>query len=214
MYRPVGLEDMVAAKGESTRERLLEVAQGLVLERGYAGTSLDDILQATGLTKGAFFHHFRSKADLGRAVVERYAAADFALFDEWSRRADRLTDDPLERVLVFLRLFEEFLDGLEAPLAGCVFASYTYESRSFPPEIHGFIRERLLDWQRLYETKLEALIEARPPAAPVTARELAEMIVTLIEGGILMAAAYRDRGFLQRQSRQYRHFLELLFPRA
>src|SRR5262245_1437083 len=110
----------MARKGDNTRERILEKSESLVLSQGYAGTSIDDILRATDLTKGAFFHHFADKAELGRAVIERYAARDFALFEDWSERADRLSDDPLERTLIFLRLFEEFLDGLPAPLTGCV----------------------------------------------------------------------------------------------
>jgi TetR/AcrR family transcriptional repressor of nem operon len=204
----------MAAKGDGTRERLVAAAEALILERGYAGTSLDDLLRATGLTKGAFFHHFRSKAELARAVVERYAESDYALFAEWAARADRLSDDPLERVLIFLRLFEEFLDGLEAPLAGCVFASFTHEGAAFGPDIRAYIRERLGLWQNLFQKKLAALVAARPPIVPVGATELAELIVTLIEGGLIMGNALEDRRFLQRQSRQYRTYLELLFKGA
>lgn len=201
----------MAGKGEATRDRIVAAAEALILEKGYAGTTLDDVLAATGLTKGAFFHHFRNKADLARAVVERYAEVDFALFSEMSARADRLSDDPLERVLIFLGLFEEYLDGLGAPFPGCVFASYTYESRQFGPEVHAYIRDRLRAWIGIYEGKLEALAAARPPALPVTARDLAEMMVTLVEGGFVMANALEDARWLQRQSQGFRRYLELLF---
>ena len=49
-------------KGETTRDRILEAAQTLILEKGYSGATLDDILRATKMTKGAFFHHFKGKA--------------------------------------------------------------------------------------------------------------------------------------------------------
>ena len=199
------------SKGEDTKGRLVAAAEALILKRGYAGTSLEDVLAATGLTKGAFFHHFKSKDELARAVVERYAELDYALFEEWSQRADRLSDDPLERVLIFLRLFEEFLDGRDDPFMGCVFASYTYEGAKFGPEIHHYIKERLQKWQALYVEKFEALIAARRPVMPVKAEALAEMILTLIEGGFVMANAYRDPKLLQRQSRQFRYYLDLLF---
>lgn len=201
------------SKGEATRERIVETAERLILAQGYAGTSLDDILTATGLTKGAFFHHFKGKADLARAVVERYAEGDFELFRSWSERADRLSDDPLERVLIFLKLFEEFLDDLGKPFPGCVFASYTYESKQFGPEVHDYIRDRLRGWMGLYEAKLTSLIEARPPVQPVRARALAEMITTIVEGGFVMANAMGDATWLQRQSAAYRRYLELLFAR-
>jgi TetR/AcrR family transcriptional repressor of nem operon len=204
----------VAGKGEATREKIVAAAERLILSKGYAGTTLEDILAATKLTKGAFFHHFTGKGDLARAVVERYAETDFALFKSWSERADRLSDDPLQRVLIFLKLFEEYLDGLGKPFPGCVFASYTYESRQFGPEVHDYIRVRLRGWVGLYEKKLAALIKARPPVRTATARGLAEMIATIVEGGFVMANALGDARWLQRQSAEYRGYLELLFPKA
>ena len=201
----------MAAKGEATREKILAHGETLVLQKGYSGMTLDELLMVTGLTKGAFFHHFKGKADLARAIVERYAENDFKLFQEWSTRADRLSDDPLERVLIFLKLFEEFLDGLGKPFAGCVFASYTYEAKNFGPEVLDYIRTSLDGWIGIYETKLDALIAAQTPTQKVTARQLAEMIATIVEGGFIMANAMEDATWLQRQSQQYRNYLVLLF---
>jgi TetR/AcrR family transcriptional repressor of nem operon len=199
-------------KGETARARLVAAAEKIILEKGYAGATIDELLAATGASKGAFFHHFRGKADLARAVVERYAENDFALFRQWSEAADAASDDPLQRVLHFLTAFERYLDGLGKPFPGCVFASYTYESRQFGPEVHAYIRERLEAWIGLYQQKLAALIAARRPTAPVTARALAEMITTIIEGGFVMALALGDATWLQRQSAEYRRYLSLLFP--
>jgi TetR/AcrR family transcriptional repressor of nem operon len=211
MRRPVGMESDVASKGDATRERIVTTAEKLILEQGYAGTSLQDILAATGLTKGAFFHHFADKQALGTAVVEHYALTDFALFEGWSVEADALTDDPLERCLVFLKLFERFLLGLDEPLGGCVFASYVYEARNFGSATLDYIRERLHLWQQLYEDKFAALIAHRRPRLPVTAVDLAELMVTLIEGGLMMGKARSDGKLLARQSAQIRNYLQLLF---
>lgn len=202
----------MAEKGENTRGRILAEAEKLILAKGYAGTTVDDILAATGLTKGAFFHHFKSKGDLARAVLERYAENDFALFEGWSDAADRASDDPLERLMLFIKSFETFLDELGEPFPGCVFASYTYESRQFGPEVHEYIRKRFATWMRLYEQKLAALLKERPVRG-VTAKGLAEMIATIVEGGFIMANAMGDATWLQRQSSQYRRYLELLFAR-
>lgn len=204
----------MGAKGEATRERIVAAAEGLVLAKGYAGMTLDDVLGATGLTKGAFFHHFKGKADLGRAVVERFAENDLKLFGEMAARADRLADDPFDRVIVFLKLFEEFLDGLGKPYPGCVFASYTYERRQFGPDVHAYIRDSLEAWLAHFQGKLDALLASREPVRPVTARQLAEMIGSIIEGGFVMANALSDARWLQRQSEQFRIYLELLFPRG
>lgn len=202
---------MAKSKGEETRERILETAEGLILKSGYAGMAIDDLLKATGLTKGAFFHHFKSKADLAKNVLERYAQNDMDLFQELSERADRLSDDPLERVIIFLRLFNEYLDGLGMPFPGCIFASYTYERQHFGVDIRDYIGKSLDAWCALYEEKLQALIDIRPPGDPVTARELAEMITSIIEGGFIMANAKDDPAWTQRQCDQFQRYIRLLF---
>ncbi|MGH1419872.1 MAG: TetR/AcrR family transcriptional regulator [Hyphomicrobiaceae bacterium] len=202
---------MKKSKGEETRERIVAAAEKLTLEKGYAGMSLDDVLKATSLTKGAFFHHFKNKAELARAVLERYAKNDADLFIEFAERADKLSDDPLERVIIFLRLFNEYLDGLGKPFPGCIFASYTYERHHFGEEVKRFIDESLDGWSALFEKKLQDLIDARPPKTDVTARSLAEMITTTIEGGFIMANAKNDATWTQRQSDGFQNYLRLLF---
>ena len=108
LFRPFGLQSGgMAGKGEQTRERILAAAEPLVLESGFAGTSLDDILQATSLTKGAFFHHFKDKNDLARALVERYVSNDLALFERFAAEADAAADEPLEQAYAFLRAFDK-----------------------------------------------------------------------------------------------------------
>lgn len=198
-------------RGEATREKILVAAEAIILRNGYGGATVDQVLAESGLTKGAFFHHFRSKADLARAVVERYWANDAELFLSWSARADRLAEDPLDRMLAFLKLFEEFLDSLGAPFPGCVFAAYTQESALFDHEIRDYIREKFEEWLGMFEAKLGALIAARKPTYPVTARALAEVLATIIEGGFIMAKAYGDKRWVQRQLAGYRAHLELLF---
>lgn len=201
----------MATKGQETKERILEAAQTLILEKGYAGMAIDDLLKQTGLTKGAFFHHFRNKADLAKSVVERFAENDRVLFAGFSERADRLSDDPLERVIIFLRLFNEYLDGFGKPFPGCIFASYTHESHHFGDDVKEYIAQSLDAWGVQFEEKLEALIQARPPKEDVTARQLAEMIITTFEGGFIMANAKKDATWTQRQSNEFQRYLRLLF---
>jgi TetR/AcrR family transcriptional repressor of nem operon len=201
----------MATKGEQTRERILAASEPLVLTRGFVGTSLEDILQATGLTKGAFFNHFKGKADLARALVERYARNDFDLFAGYAKAAGQQSDDPLQATYIFLQLFEAFIEQQAEPLSGCVFAAYTYESQQFDPAIRQFIANSFRAWSSLYEAKFAAVLERHQPRRPVTARELADMIMAIIEGGFILSRSYNDASFVARQSRQFRQYLELLF---
>lgn len=198
-------------RGSATREEILAASERLLLERGFSGMSLDDILAATGLTKGAFFYHFKSKADLAHALVERYARNDFALFTGLAARAETLTQDPLESVLIFLRLFEEFAAENPGELKGCVFASYSYEEAQFEEPIHDIVRRGLGKWEDLYRQKFAALIAARPPRVPVTADDLAAMIMAIIEGGFVLSRVNKDRQGLVGPARQFRNYIELLF---
>jgi TetR/AcrR family transcriptional regulator, transcriptional repressor for nem operon len=207
-------EAAMADKGTETRERILAAAEPLILRRGFSGTSLDDIVKATRLTKGAFFHHFKDKADLARALVERYARNDYELFEKFAAEAEAASDDPLEQTLRFLKLFEDFIEGLPEPIAGCVFAAYTYESLQFAPPIHAFIAHSFRRWAALYEKKFEAVLAQRRPARPATARELADTIMAIIEGGFILSRSFNDPIIVARLSRQFRQYLELLFAKG
>ena len=89
-------------KGERTRDRILDQAERLVMAQGFAGTSIDDILAAAELTKGAFFHYFKGKGDLARSLVERHAQKDLAMFEDFAHRAEAKSADPLEQIVFFL----------------------------------------------------------------------------------------------------------------
>lgn len=204
----------MARKGESTRERILDAAEGLVFERGFAGTSIDDILAATSLTKGAFFYHFKDKADLARTVLERYWEKDFRILEDLSRRADTLADTPAQAVILFIKLFEEFLQGLPTPMPGCLFASYVYESGEFDAAIARYIRTGFRQWAKLFEAKLQAALPESDGKRDLTAKNLAEMAVCLIEGAHVLARAHRDPQLLIRQCRVLRQQFGLILASA
>ena len=59
-------------KGSDTRERILEVAEAAVLEKGFAGTSIEEVIAAVGITKSGFFYHFKDEKELAKALLIRY----------------------------------------------------------------------------------------------------------------------------------------------
>jgi TetR/AcrR family transcriptional repressor of nem operon len=199
------------SKGQETRARILAVAEPAVLRHGFAGTSLDHLLKATDLTKGAFFHHFRGKADLARALVENYRENHLVLFERFAAEADASSGDPLDATFDFLRRFEAFVEARTTPLAGCLYAAYTYENRQFDSSIHAIIAKGLKRWTELYETRFEKILTRYEPKVAVSAAELAEMIVAIIEGALILSRSYDDPHFVARQSRQFRNYLGLLF---
>jgi len=205
------MSELPRSKGRETRARILAVAEPAVLRQGFAGTSLDHLLKATDLTKGAFFHHFRGKADLARALVENYRENHLALFERFAAEADAASNDPLDATLEFLGRFEAFVEARTTPLAGCIYASYTHENRQFDPSIHAIVAEGLKRWMEIYETRFEEVLARYNPKVAVSAAELAEMIVAIIEGGLILSRSCDDPHFVARQSRQFRNYLALLF---
>jgi len=201
----------MAKRAENTRDRILDAARSLIMEQGFAGTSIDDILKDAGLTKGAFFHHFKGKGELARELVERHARKDLAMFEEFAAQAEAKSTDPLEQTLFFLEAFEDYISNSVDPSPGCMYAVYTYESMQFDPSVRDFVADTLRHWTSIYVRKFQEVIDRYKPALPVTARQLAEMIVSVVEGGLVLQRAYGDVRLTSRQSEQFRNYLTLLF---
>lgn len=197
----------------STRERIQDAAEALILAQGYAATSIDQIIERVGVTKGAFFYHFKTKGELARALIERYARADQRLLDQTLARADKLSADPLQQLLIFVGLLIEQLEQLkDAP--GCLFASYCYESGQFDDEIHAVVSQAILAWRVAIAAKLEAAIEQRPPRRAVDVDGLADLLTVILEGAYILARVFDKPAMLAEQLRHYRAYLELVFDVA
>lgn len=202
--------------GAGTRNQILDAAEELFLSQGYGGTSVQTILERTGLTKGAFFHHFASKHDLAHALIERYAERDSRVFRSNLERAERLSRDPVQQVLLLVGLYEETMDELTEPFPGCLFASYCYQAGLFDREVHAVLRASMLEWREVFGAKLRAAMEQRPPrmtSAPDPA-DLADTFLAIAEGAFILSKTLGEPKLVAKQLRQYRNYLELLFGTA
>jgi len=204
----------MTAKGEITRAKILDGTKRLVMTQGFAGTSIDDILQESGVTKGAFFHQFKGKAELARVLVESYALRDLEMFTRFMKEAESESADPLAQMIQFLKKFEAYICESTDMAPGCMYAIYTYESAQFDPAVLDLVADTLRGWTSIYVRKYQEVIDAYPPKLDVTARQLAELTVSVIEGGLILQRAYGDSGATCRQSEQLRNYLKLLFGKA
>lgn len=189
----------------------MDAAQGLILETGFSAASVDAVIARAGITKGAFFYHFRSKAELALALVRRDADADAAHLQGILDRAESLSRDPLQQLLICIGLYEEETAQLTAPYPGCLYASFIYESQLFDDATMKVVREVFSHWTQRITEKLEAVLRLYPPRLPVEVRTLAEMSLALAEGAFILSKVQRDPAALAAQWRHYRNYLELLF---
>jgi TetR/AcrR family transcriptional repressor of nem operon len=198
------------ADAVDTRERILAAAQQLVIERGFSATTVDAILDAAGASKGAFFHHFPSKADLGQILVERYARADGELLEHLMGHAEARTDNPAEQLIEFLRAFEAGIEDLSLQQPGCLFVSFIYEQFPGQEATRKLILDDILLWRARILDKLTFATEHHPPALPIDLESLADQVFTTLEGGFILARATDDPLKLRDQLRHLRTYLTLL----
>lgn len=197
-----------------TRERILDAAEALILDHGFAATSIDKVLDRTGLTKGAFFYHFKSKSELAHALVERFADLDSQVLEGNMARAEKLAQDPLQQFLIFVGLLIEEMEAMTEPACGCLFASFLYESRLFDDEVRETIRNAFLHWRSRLGDKLAAAVERHPPRQPVDPESLADLLTSIIEGAYVMSKSLKDPKLVARQMVHYRSYVELLMSDA
>lgn len=201
----------MARSGHATKERILDATQDLVFRHGFAATSIDRLLERTGLTKGAFFYHFKSKSELGRALVRRYAERDIAVLESTMQRAEKLSDEPLQQMLLFVGLLREPLEDLTEPPPGCLFASYVYQPLEFAPEVAQVAEETLLEWRRRLVEKFEAIVEKQDKRPATDLTGLADQLLAVLEGSYVLAKGLGDSRIPARQLEHYRQYLRLLF---
>jgi len=199
------------ARGSETRTRIMDIAEAAILQKGFGGTSIDEIIAEAGLTKGGFFYHFPDKGALAKALLERYREQEDAMLDDLFARAAELHDDPLHAFLIGLKLFAELMEELETTNPGCLLATYTYAERLFDNEIHALNREIVLGWRRRFRTALDQIATIYPPRDPVDLDALADMVSTTVEGGIVMSRAVKEPGILPAQVMLLRSYIKLLF---
>ncbi|HLT76005.1 MAG TPA: TetR/AcrR family transcriptional regulator [Ferrovibrio sp.] len=201
----------MARNGAATRKSIMDAAQALILETGFSATSVDTVIARAGITKGAFFYHFRTKADLAEALVERDAAEDLHLLEEHLTQAEALTDDPLEQLLVCMDFYEQKMEALVTPYPGCLYASFIYEAQLFDDRTLGIVRRVFSVWRVRLTEKLKRIMERYPPRIPVSVETLADMNLAIAEGAFILSKVNHDPKAVAAQYRHYRNYLHLLF---
>lgn len=197
--------------GIATREKILDGARELFLKLGYSGMKVDHVLEHVGITKGAFFHHFKTKDDLAKALLQRYASQDALIYAETRDRAEKLSDDPLQQILIFIRLFEDMFSEMTEPYPGCLLASYLYELQQFDDETRSLLHQTFARWRTLLQEKFILIIEKYPPRNPVSASQLADGFTVVLEGAFITGKAMNEAKLVTQQLRLYRNYIELLF---
>ena len=170
------------------RTRFLEAARNVIRRKGFAATSVDDLCQSAGVTKGAFFHHFKSKDALGVAAANFWAATTSALF---ASAPYHQPDDPLDRVLAYLD-FRKGIIGGETFEYTCLVGTMTQEVHDSAPAIRDACAASIFGHAATLEADIKAARKQRNLAADWTAESLARHTQAVLQGGFILAKATGD----------------------
>jgi AcrR family transcriptional regulator len=205
------MDDVQPRRGADTRERILDVAEAAVLDKGFAATSIEEVIAAVGITKSGFFYHFHDKGALAKALLQRYIEREDVLFADLFARADELNEDPLHGFLVGLKMLAEVMGDLPGEHPGCLVASVCYQEQLFNAEVRDLNRTAVLRWRAFFRARLDRVAERYPPRADVDLDALADMLSALADGGIILSKVLRDRDMLPRQIMLYRDYVRTVF---
>jgi TetR/AcrR family transcriptional repressor of nem operon len=167
------------------RTRLLDAAMQMIRERGYSATTVDDICGAAGVTKGAFFHHFKSKEDLG---VE--AAAHFGRMAEqlFGGAPYHQLADPLDRLLGYIDFRLAMLTGPIAQYT-CLFGTMVQEAYDSHPAIRQACETYIVRHADRLAEDITAAKALYAPDAPWSAQSLGLYTQAVLQGSFILAKA-------------------------
>jgi TetR/AcrR family transcriptional repressor of nem operon len=195
-----------SSKGAATRDQILNAAARLIHVQGYQSTSLDDVLRESGVGKGNFYYYFKSKEDLGYAIIDRITQA----FVERSL-GPAFTDtdaDPVTQIHAFLdRVLEA--QRLRKCVGGCVMGNLASELS----DVHEGFRLRLASIFDLWRVHLAEAVsrgQARGRLrADVDASRVAQFLVAGLEGSILLSKVTKDITVMERCVEELKRHLTL-----
>ncbi len=170
----------------STRERLIDAAIALFWEKGYANTSMSDLLSAAKANSGSFYHFFSSKEDLLLAVLDKYFVM---LHPQLLAPAWEGVDDPIERIFALLG-FYRMLILQTGSTYGCPIGRLALEISPELEEVHRKLAMNFDGWTAAVRGCLEQAGDRLP--ADVDRERLSQFVLAVMEGGVMLSRSHRD----------------------
>jgi TetR/AcrR family transcriptional repressor of nem operon len=194
----------------ATKRKLVDAGVKLMRLKGYNATTVDDICHAAEVTKGAFFHYFKSKDELAKAAAQRFRERKG---QESHEAAFRKLSDPLDRVFGRLDFVVESFGGAGQVTKGCLLGTFAQELSFTHAGLRTVCQESFLKLAGDFEKDLAEAQAAHSPNPEFDPRSLAMLYLSIIQGSLLLAKAAESNGVLRSNVEQFRRYLESLFGR-
>jgi TetR/AcrR family transcriptional repressor of nem operon len=195
------------APGRS-RNRLLNAALRVIRTKGYASTTVDDICHEAGVTKGSFFHHFKTKDDLALGAIAHWRAMTESFFA--SAPYHRPTD-PVARLLGYLDFRANILTG-DLQDYTCLLGTLVQETYETHPHIRIACELALSSHVAALAADVEAAKLLYATGATWTADSIAYYIQSVLQGSFIFAKAKQGPEIIGENIEHLRRYLQFLFP--
>ncbi len=193
-----------------SKTKLLDAALHVIRAKGYTATRIEDICEAAGLTKGSFFHHFKSKEDLALAAAEYWGVVTSRLFAAAPYHA---VADPLGRLLAYVDFRKALLMG-ELPQFTCLVGTMVQEVYDTHPLLREACDKSIRDHAATLEADIAEAMCQSSIHADWTARSLALYTQAVIQGAFILAKAQHRSDVAANCIDHLRRYLELLFTQS
>lgn len=191
------------------RIRLLDAAMQVIRAQGYSATTVDDICRAAGVTKGAFFHHFKSKEDLAVAAAAHFSQMAERLFGTAPYRE---AADPLDRLLGYIDFRAAIIDG-PLPQFTCLLGTMVQEAYDTHPAIRRACDTYIGAHAADVASDIEAAKALYVPQASWSAQSLALYTQAVLQGAFILAKAQGGPEVARACLAHLRRYIEFLFHR-
>lgn len=190
-----------------SKTRLLDAALYVIRAKGYSATRVEDICAAAGLTKGSFFHHFKSKEELALAAAEHFSLMADGLF---ATAPYRRLPDPVDRVLGYVEFRRAILLG-DLPQFTCLLGTMVQEAYETYPRIREACDRYIASHAHMLETDIAAAMAARGVQAEWTAESLAFYTQAVLQGSFILAKAQHSAEIAASCIDHLHLYLQMLF---
>ena len=193
------------SKAEQTKARIIEKSANLFNQRGYAAVSIADIMQATGLKKGGIYNHFQSKEELALAAFDY--AVDLVTQRVWN--AVKQEQNAIARLKALVKVHLDYIDNPPLP-GGCPIMNSALEWDDTNSLLRDKTQKAMNSWRNLIIRIVEKGIKKGEIKPDLESDAIATIIISSLEGGIMMSKLYRDSIHLERVVTSLQNYLDNL----